>query len=131
MPEFEVTAKVDIPEGAMIECPVDTYATIIKGYIKGEVVEKDGKFVLQKQTEEGSNKMAEPKEVKKETKRFWAVRCMMCETMVDLPLDDFRIISTDQGAEFIRKPDFICGKCRSVCMVDLKEEGQWQDNGRT
>ena len=51
------------------------------------------------------------------TNLVWHVECMMCDTAVDI--DAEAIISTDQGAEFIRKPDFICGKCSSVCTVSL------------
>ena len=56
-----------------------------------------------------------------EEKRYWKVECMMCETHVCLDIDEFRIISTDQGAVFIKKPDFICGECKSVCVVKLHE----------
>jgi len=51
--------------------------------------------------------------------RVWAIQCLTCETTLDLPTDDFRIISTDQGAEFIRKPVFVCGKCNNECFVRL------------
>lgn len=58
---------------------------------------------------------------KKAGKRVWAVNCLICETTVDLDIGDFKIISTDQGAEFIRVPRFICGKCKSECTVELVE----------
>ena len=51
--------------------------------------------------------------------RVWRVECMMCETTVDLPIGEYRIISTDQAAEFLRVPTFICGKCQSECPVTL------------
>lgn len=59
----------------------------------------------------------------KKTKQVWRVDCMMCETTVnlDVTVDGFRIISTDQGAEFLIKPYIICGKCQSVCVVKLAE----------
>ena len=49
------------------------------------------------------------------------VKCVMCDVQVDIPLSQERIISTDQGAGFIRKPDFICEKCGSTCEVTLPE----------
>lgn len=52
---------------------------------------------------------------------FWLVRCLMCQTSVCLGIGDFRIISTDQAAEFIKVPSFICGKCKSVCQVKLTD----------
>ena len=63
---------------------------------------------------------------KEKSKRFWLVSCLMCRTTVQLDIDDFRIVSTDQGAEFIRQPHFICGKCKSVCTSELIEEGEQQ-----
>ena len=57
-----------------------------------------------------------------EKKKFWSVQCIVCNTTVDLYIGDYRIISTDQGAEFIRVPKFICGKCGSDCYVKLVEK---------
>lgn len=57
---------------------------------------------------------------KEKTKQTWLVECMMCETTLELETSEYKIISTDQAAEFIHKPDFICGKCRSVCVVTLQ-----------
>lgn len=53
------------------------------------------------------------------TKRFWSIECLTCETTLDLKASDFSIISTDQGAEFIRKPTFVCGKCGNKCYIKL------------
>ena len=44
---------------------------------------------------------------------------MMCETHVHVDADS--IISTDQAAEFIPEPKYICGKCQSACVVELVE----------
>ena len=71
------------------------------------------------QNKKGIKKMETKEETK--TRRFWKVDCLMCETHVCLDIGDYSIISTDQGAGFIRKPNFICGKCRSVCTVELVE----------
>ncbi len=59
--------------------------------------------------------------VEEKIKYVWAVKCMICETTVDLPLDEFMVTSTDQCAEFIRTPHFTCGKCHSACLVELQE----------
>lgn len=57
------------------------------------------------------------------TKRIWRIDCMMCRITVDLEAET--VISTDGGLEFIIKPYIICGKCRSVCVVELaKKEDQ-------
>ena len=58
---------------------------------------------------------------KEKPKKIWRVECMMCETTLDLDAGEYKIISTDQCAEFIQQPSFICGKCRSVCVVGLME----------
>ena len=55
-------------------------------------------------------------------KKVWAVSCVQCNTTVDLPISEFRIISTDQAAEFIKVPKIICGKCKSDCYVVMKEK---------
>lgn len=49
------------------------------------------------------------------------VRCEMCQTELDIPISQTRIISTDQGAGFIQKPEYICEKCGSVCTITLPE----------
>ena len=62
------------------------------------------------------------KESVKKMKRYWAVSCMICEATVDLDIGDYRIISTDQCAEFIQVPKFQCGVCQSACVVELTEK---------
>lgn len=57
----------------------------------------------------------------KTKKHYWQVDCLVCETHVYLAAHDYGIVSTAQGAEFIRKPTFICGKCGSVSTVELGE----------
>ena len=57
---------------------------------------------------------------KKKQKRSWKVSCMMCETSVHLELET--IVSTDQGAEFLLRPDVLCAKCKSVCVLEMTEE---------
>lgn len=54
-----------------------------------------------------------------EEKRVWAIDCTVCRTTVDLPINDFKIISTDNCAEFLKMPVVICGKCQSTCEVRL------------
>lgn len=61
----------------------------------------------------------EKEEKKTKDSRVWVVKCIPCGTAVHLDIGEFRIISTDQGAEFIRKPAFVCGKCGSNCAVFL------------
>jgi len=55
-------------------------------------------------------------------KKFWRVDCLMCETTLDI--EAVIVFSTDQAAGFIKEPKFICGKCSSVCTVELREEGE-------
>lgn len=58
---------------------------------------------------------------KKEDTRCFKVDCPMCKTNVDIPIEDFRVISTDQGAGFIQNPKWICERCGSACLVELPE----------
>jgi hypothetical protein len=55
-------------------------------------------------------------------KRLWKVDCPLCETTLNLDVDEFKVTSTDQGAEFIRQPLFVCGKCGTYCRVRLSKE---------
>jgi hypothetical protein len=57
-----------------------------------------------------------------EAKRTWKVDCLVCETTVDLDVSDYKIISTDQCAEFIQKPLFVCCKCGTNCRITLQQE---------
>ena len=43
------------------------------------------------------------------------VNCIVCKTEVNIPIEEIRIISTDQGAMFIQDYNYICQKCGSVC----------------
>ena len=47
----------------------------------------------------------------------WNIRCHLCKVSVELGVE--QVYSTDQGAEFLKKPTYICGKCRSDCTVKL------------
>jgi hypothetical protein len=51
---------------------------------------------------------------------IWLVECYLCETRVELDASEFTVTSIDQGAQFIRKPKYICRKCNSDCNVTLK-----------
>ena len=73
--------------------------------------------LLQKDQTQETGGSEKPSEVEK----YWEVKCLMCQTHVCLDIGDYRIFSTDQAAEFIRVPEYICGKCKSVCKVELRE----------
>ena len=60
--------------------------------------------------------------MKNKNKKYWVVKCLSCGTKPDLDTSNFIICNIDQDAEFIRVPSFICGKCSSVCTVELKED---------
>jgi len=66
--------------------------------------------------------MAKAETASRAETRIWSVECHTCETSLGLNIDEFRIVSTDQGAEFIRKPVFVCGKCKNECHITLREQ---------
>jgi len=51
MSEYNVISKVDIPEGATIEADINVHQAIMKSRMKGEVVKKGDKYILQEEGE--------------------------------------------------------------------------------
>lgn len=48
----------------------------------------------------------------------WQVDCLMCGTTAQVEAE--KIIGKDKKAEFLVRPIVICGKCKSVCTVELE-----------
>ncbi len=42
-------ARVDIPKGTIIEADLWVYSAIFKGNVKGEIIKKGNKYILQQQ----------------------------------------------------------------------------------
>jgi len=56
----------------------------------------------------------------KTKKAVWKIECMMCDTSAKVPAQE---IIGKKKSSFIVVPRIICGKCKSVCTVQLIEDG--------
>lgn len=59
---------------------------------------------------------------KEERKEVWWIECTVCKTGAHVDIE--KIIVTDQGAEFLREPRYLCGKCNSLCISSVVEKEQ-------
>lgn len=58
-----------------------------------------------------TQKTDEKTETWKPKKQVWRIDCLMCETT--------KTIGISKVGNFLIRPTVICGKCRSVCTVEL------------